>query len=283
MKNRGNVYYYCGKKIYQLLYNGDCDTYTLTGELLSCNASLAMDCFVPIGEFETVEQAVDKVMEMGYKYYEDFYKVCPLLQSKKKYYMYSRYEFYPDENGNRDDFVHIGVASAEDIQNDGTNWVGGGESVDFAIYDTLKEAVLGSSMIICGIDFIDLSDAEMKEVEKLKEELMNDEEYLARFNRKLHDTVFTVYNQETKETEECVLYKSEHANMLKVGNIVDYRNRNKAFIASGVIVNKERRRINYMEETCKYLHLDDSRNEKQFFIITDKEAAIEEDDCLPFY
>ena len=95
MKNTERAYYYSNKKIYEILPNGDCDIYTLTGEILSRCASVAMDGFVLIGNFETIEQASDKVLEMGYKHYEE------LAMEKMEEIEETDPVFYYDKKGER--------------------------------------------------------------------------------------------------------------------------------------------------------------------------------------
>ena len=85
-----------------------------------------------------------------------------------KYYMASRYEFYPDVDGNRVDYVHIGVATEEDFENDGFNYVDRRESVDFEICDTIKDAILRSGKIADRVEFVDLPEEDMEEAKKTK-------------------------------------------------------------------------------------------------------------------
>lgn len=314
-------YYYSGKKIYELLPNGDCDIYDLKGNVITKWASIALCGHIFIGEFETVEQAVEKVMEVGYKHYEDLAQQmleqmmkeeeCDFAMeeddentyysdfsgktydlTKKNYYVESFYTF----DGSVDE-LKIGYATEEDMARDGDNYVGGGESFSFDVYDDLETAIRHAHYMPCAIEFVGLDEEDEKKKDEIVNRLMKDREFLKSWSYMLDRTVYSI-RLPNDDVIDVITRDKNVEKMIDVGCPVnvkyseDWQKENASIKTHAIVVEKEfmpiieykkKRHYGYLENGKFVVYLfGDTEEKMKMFLDMKISVENEEDDIIPF-
>lgn len=98
-----------------------------------------------------------------------------------KYYLESFYDYSPEVRSGVIDYVNIGAAVGTYENRKEEEWKTETESFKFKYYETLKEAILDSSVIADQIVFQGLSQEDEELVKNIVKELMNNEEYIEKF------------------------------------------------------------------------------------------------------
>lgn len=80
-------------------------------------------------------------------------------------------------------YCHIGHATVDMEESDGDNWIGTGGCAKFNLKTSLYDAIHDAGFIADKIEFIGLSQEELKKAESIVEQLMNDKDYLKKFGR----------------------------------------------------------------------------------------------------
>lgn len=127
--------------------------------------------------------------------YEERYKKSPFID---KYSVDNSWN-----NLDRTNFETISRAREMDLDIDGDNCSGRDGGYSFNLYDTLEEALNHHHLRIDKVKFENLTDEEMKIVNKFKEEKMNDETYLSRYGVSKKDLEeFEVSSERSEEDND---------------------------------------------------------------------------------
>lgn len=107
----------------------------------------------------------------------------------QRYYVDSFYDYWADPPI---DYVIIGHATKQMEEHDGFNFVGGYDAADFAIYDSLEDAIKHSDYWPGSIQYEgDFNDIEREIIVNTTNKLISDTDFCKKFERNTDSVLFT--------------------------------------------------------------------------------------------